>query len=91
MAIDARHVSKSFANYVALRDVDLHVEQSELVALLGPRAPAKPRCCASSPDSTRPIRIPPRRWFVDGQDILDGAGANGASDSSSSTTRCSAT
>ena len=27
MAIDARHVSKSFANYVALRDVDLHVEE----------------------------------------------------------------
>ena len=26
MAIDARHVSKSFANYVALRDVDLHVK-----------------------------------------------------------------
>ena len=34
MSIDARHVSKSFANYVALRDIDLHVEEGELVALL---------------------------------------------------------
>ena len=41
MAIDARHVSKSFANYVALRDVDLHVEQSELIALLGPSGSGK--------------------------------------------------
>jgi sulfate transport system ATP-binding protein len=41
MAIDARHVSKSFANYVALRDVDLYVEEGELIALLGPSGSGK--------------------------------------------------
>ena len=36
MAIDARHVSKSFAQYQALKDVSLKVKEGELLALLGP-------------------------------------------------------
>jgi sulfate transport system ATP-binding protein len=41
MAIDARHVSKSFAQYTALRDVNLKVNDGELVALLGPSGSGK--------------------------------------------------
>ncbi len=41
MAIDARHVSKSFAQYTALKDVSLQVKQGELVALLGPSGSGK--------------------------------------------------
>jgi sulfate transport system ATP-binding protein len=41
MAIDARHVSKTFGKYSALRDVSLHVNDGELVALLGPSGSGK--------------------------------------------------
>src|SRR3954462_10026735 len=36
MAIDIRHVSKSFGAFAALRDVTFAVHAGELVALLGP-------------------------------------------------------
>jgi sulfate transport system ATP-binding protein len=36
MAIDIRHVSKSFGTFAALRDVNFAVRPGELVALLGP-------------------------------------------------------
>ena len=35
-------------------DVDLDVRRGELLALLGPRAPARRRCCASSPGWSSP-------------------------------------
>jgi len=41
MAIDARHVSKSFAQYQALKDVSLKVKEGELLALLGPSGSGK--------------------------------------------------
>lgn len=41
MAIDARHVTKSFASYPALRNVSLRVDDGELVALLGPSGSGK--------------------------------------------------
>jgi sulfate transport system ATP-binding protein len=41
MAIEARHVSKTFAKYAALRDVSLHVDDGELIALLGPSGSGK--------------------------------------------------
>jgi sulfate transport system ATP-binding protein len=41
MAIDVRHVSKSFAQYTALKDVSLQVKEGELVALLGPSGSGK--------------------------------------------------
>ncbi len=36
MSIDIRHVSKTFGNFAALRDVSFEVRAGELVALLGP-------------------------------------------------------
>ena len=36
MSIDIQHVSKSFGNFAALRDVSFQVRAGELVALLGP-------------------------------------------------------
>jgi sulfate/thiosulfate transport system ATP-binding protein len=41
VAIDVRHVHKSFANYTALKDVSLHVADGELIALLGPSGSGK--------------------------------------------------
>jgi sulfate transport system ATP-binding protein len=75
MAIDARHVSKSFANYVALRDVDLHVEQSELVALLGPSGSGKTTLLRIIAGLDTPDPNPATSVMVDGQDILDRSGS----------------
>jgi sulfate transport system ATP-binding protein len=71
MAIDARHVSKTFSNYTALRAVDLHVDDGELVALLGPSGSGKTtllRIIAGldTPDTDLATAV-----IVDGQDILD--------------------
>jgi sulfate transport system ATP-binding protein len=41
MAIEARHVTKTFGDYPALRDVSLRVDDGELVALLGPSGSGK--------------------------------------------------
>ena len=71
MAIDARHVSKSFANYIALRDVDLHVEEGELVALLGPSGSGKTTLLRIIAGLDGPDPNPDTAVIVDGQDILD--------------------
>ncbi len=41
MAIEARHISKTFGSYTALRDVSLEVKDGELLALLGPSGSGK--------------------------------------------------
>jgi sulfate transport system ATP-binding protein len=41
MSIEVKHISKSFGNFVALRDVSLRVNDGELVALLGPSGSGK--------------------------------------------------
>jgi sulfate transport system ATP-binding protein len=71
MAIEARHVSKSFANYVALRDVDLHVEEGELIALLGPSGSGKTTLLRIIAGLDTPDPNPATAVIVDGQDILD--------------------
>lgn len=41
MSVEVRGVSKTYGNFVALRDVDLRIETGELVALLGPSGSGK--------------------------------------------------
>jgi sulfate transport system ATP-binding protein len=41
MSIELSHISKSFGNYQALRDVSLSIQDGELVALLGPSGSGK--------------------------------------------------
>jgi putative ABC transport system ATP-binding protein len=41
MSIELLHISKSFGNYQALRDVSLSIRDGELVALLGPSGSGK--------------------------------------------------
>ncbi len=41
MSIEVKHISKTFGNFTALRDVNLRVNDGELVALLGPSGSGK--------------------------------------------------
>jgi sulfate transport system ATP-binding protein len=41
MSIEVKHLSKTFGNYTALRDVSLRVNDGELLALLGPSGSGK--------------------------------------------------
>jgi sulfate transport system ATP-binding protein len=41
MSIEVRHISKTFGNYAALKDVSLKVNDGEMVALLGPSGSGK--------------------------------------------------
>ena len=68
MEIAFAEIAKEFGETAALRGVSLDIHAGELLALLGPRARARRRSCASSPGSRSPS--------ADG--IVGGEGATGS-------------
>jgi spermidine/putrescine transport system ATP-binding protein len=46
--VQFRAVYKRFGTYVAVRPLDLDIHRGEFLALMGPRAAARPRRCGCS-------------------------------------------
>ncbi len=56
MSIEIANIKKSFGRTQVLNDISLDIPSGQMVALLGPLAPGKLRCCVLSPGwSTRPV------------------------------------
>jgi len=69
MAIEARHVSRTFGPWTALRDVSLTVNNGELIALLGPSGSGKTTLLRIISGLETPDPAPETAVFIDGVDI----------------------
>ncbi|MGA2182375.1 MAG: TOBE-like domain-containing protein [Bryobacteraceae bacterium] len=69
MAIEVRHVSRTFGSWNALRDVSLTVNHGELVTLLGPSGSGKTTLLRIIAGLEQPDPCPETAVFINGVDI----------------------
>ncbi len=69
MSLEVQHVSKTFGNYQALRDVNLKIEEGELVTLLGPSGSGKTTLLRIMAGLEEPDRDPRTKILFHGQDV----------------------